>query len=58
MKRIGIIVLIVSLLFCSVFFLEKNIYQLACNKNKQESEEILKVAYNVLENENNKEKIT
>ncbi len=56
MKRIGIIVLIVSLLFCSVFFLEKNIYQLACNKNKQESEEILKVAYNVLENENNKEK--
>lgn len=52
MKHFWRIVLVVSILFCSIVFVEWNIYISAYKKNMSESDMILKDAYEFINNEN------
>ena len=48
MKKILAILLVSFFLIASIIFVEMNLLKLTYNKNKQESEEILKIAYEVV----------
>lgn len=53
MKHIGKIALVFFMLFFCIFFIEWNVYQSTCIKNRKESEMILKEAYKFVNNESN-----
>ncbi len=52
MRKIAIAILISALLLGSICFIEFNICNLLYKKNKYDSEEILKIAHNLVDNQN------
>lgn len=57
MKKVFYVILISIMLLVSICIMEISIYKVSYNKNKEESSEILKMAYNSINNINNRGKM-
>ena len=57
MRKFLIAVLICSVSLCIIFSVEIGLYKIAYNTNREESERLLKVAYNMIEEESYKNKV-